>query len=138
MNTPTLEELLKLADDLREACKSTKSTFPESEPPKGLPMGIALGLAGVNIPMPPQHREPKPHLSTALSEQDYAQLKGALDGGAASLGYPLGVSDELVQQLANRHGMASKFKTTPSTPANPPAPKPKFKKPRHPNARKRR
>lgn len=138
MNTPTLEELLKLADDLQGSQKLILVAFPDHATSKSLPMQIALGLAGANIPMPPQHREPKPHLSTALSEQDYAQLKGALDGGAASLGYPLGVSDELVQQLANRHGMASKFKTTPSTPANPPAPKPKFKKPRHPNARKRR
>lgn len=138
MNTPTLEELLKLADDLREACKSTKSAFPEAEPPKGLPMGIALGLAGANIPMPPQHREPKPHLSTALSEQDYRQLKGALDGSAHMQGYPLGMADEAVVEFANRFGLASKFKTTPSTPATPPAPKVKFKKPRHPNARKRR
>lgn len=131
-----LIEIGKLIEQIFDGQEKPMSAFPESEPPKGLPLGLALGLAG--IPMPPQPREPKPHLSTGLSEQDYRQLKGALDGRAASIGYPLGMADEAVVEFANRYGLVSKFKAPPSTPANPPAPKPKFKKPRHPNARKGR
>lgn len=81
----------------------------------------------------------KPHLHTHLSEQDYARLKSALEASSSRFSvYPLGMSDREVIEFANRFDLASKPQKRPSTPANPPAPKPKFKKPRHPNARKGR